>query len=328
MKKLLSLLFVVVLLFTVASCTINEKKDVKNVTIIQLVTHPALDKATEGIIAGLEEAGFKDGENIKIKIVNPQASTDTLDLMAETAVNEADIIFCVATPAAQAAKAKAEAVASDVPILFTAVTDGVASGIIPSNEHPGGNISGTSDLNPVKEQIAILHELNIDKVGFIYSSGEDNSKIQLNLAKKACQDFEFDMEVQEFPVTNAAQDLDLTLNAIIDAGLKAVYIPTDNVMASNMEHISDVLSAEGIITVGGEEGLVDSGATLTYGSVEYFSLGKVTGAMGARVLNGTNAGDLAVQYSPSTDLYVNVSKIHEFNLPVSAEFIEKATKTI
>ena len=327
MKKLLSLVFVLLLLVSIASCNVNEKS-VKKVTIIQLVTHPALDKATEGIVAGLEEAGFKDGENIKITIVNPQAEMDTLDLMAETAVREADIIFCVATPAAQAAKAKAEAIASDVPILFTAVTDAVESGIIPSNQHPGGNISGTSDLNQVKEQIAILHELDINKVGFIYSTGEDNSKIQLKLAKEACNSFDFEMGLQEFPVTNAAQDLDLTLSAIIGAGLKAVYIPTDNIMASNMEHIAEVLSAQGIITVGGEEAHVTNGATLTYGSVEYFSLGKLTGAMGAKVLNGTKAGDLAVQYSPSTDLFVNVSKIREFNLPVSEEFISKATKTI
>ncbi len=325
MKKLFLVLFFVLSMFTVASCDFG-KKDVKKVTIIQLASHEALGKATEGIIEGLKENGFKDGENIKVNVLNPQGNADTLAQMAEQAVLESDMIFCVATPAAQAVKTKAEELGSDVPILFTAVTDAAESGIIPSNEHPGGNITGTSDLNPVKAQVEMVKELGLSKFGFIYSSDEDNSIIQLNLAKSACRDLA--LELTEFSITNVGSDLDLVLNSITSSDLQAVYIPTDNKMSANVEHIADVLNNAGIVTIAGEESMVNKGATLTFGSVDYFSLGKETGLMGSLIFNGQKPGDLDVRYSPSTDLFVNKSAVVEFNLPVSEEFLNRATKII
>lgn len=326
MKKLFTFLFLGLFLFSLASCDFSVKDDKKVITIVQLLSHEALDKATEGIKAGLAEKGFVDGKNVKINVLNPQAKDDLLAQMAEQALLESDLIFCVATPAAQAVKEKALELGSNVPMLFTAVTDGVESGIIPSNEHPGGNISGTSDLNPVKEQVKLFKDLNINEFGFIYSSGEDNSIIQLNLAKKACNDL--GLSVREFSVTNAESDLELVLNSITSSGLKGVYIPTDNVMSANVAHIANVLNQAGIVTIAGEEAMVNNGATLTYGSVNYLSLGKATGFMGAKVLEGTKAGDLPVEYSPSTDLFINKSAVESFNLPVPQEFLNKATKTI
>lgn len=326
MKKLFAVLFVLLSMLTLASC--GNKGDKKDVFIIEYVTIGALDDAKDGIIEALADAGFKDGENIKITVLNPQAKSDTLAQMAEQAVGEADIIFCIATPVALAVKAEAEKQGSDVPILFTAVTDAVASGIVSSNKQPGGNISGTSDLNPVADQVALIDELGLDisEFGFLYTTGEPNSEIQLAAAKEAGKSF--GLSVRDFSVTTMSTDLDNTLSAIVAAGLKVVYIPTDNEVSSNMAHISEVLGQNGIITVCGEEGEINAGGTLTIGSVNYLGLGKLTGEMGAKVLNGTNVGTLDVGFWTSTELVVNTTEINKHALPVPAEIISKANKTI
>ena len=146
-KNLLTILLVFVSIFTLASC---DQDDKKTITIIQFVTADALDDACEGVIDKLAEAGFVDGENVNIIIQNPQGDASTLSLMAQTAVRDSDLIVAIATPVAIAVKAECEKQLSSVPVLFTAVTDPVSSGLVASNELPGGNITGTNDMNPVE----------------------------------------------------------------------------------------------------------------------------------------------------------------------------------
>ena len=324
MKKLFSFLLIGLFILMLSSCGSNKTQ----VYIIQFVSHDALDSATEGIKEALKDEGFVDGDNIKITILNPQAKSDTLAQMAEQAVNKADLIFCIATPVAQAVKAKAEEVGSNVPILFTAVTDAVATGIIDKNVQPGGNISGASDLNPVAMQVGLAKEIDstLAEIGFIYKTGEDNSEVQLQLAVEEAE--KLGMIVKPFTVTNVESDLDLTLSSIVSQGIKVLYLPTDNAIAENMTHIADFLNQNGIITIAGEEGMVKNGATLTIGSVNYLNLGKETGKMGAQVLNGTDVGTLDVFFWNSTDLFVNHTKINEFSLPVPDSLISSANQTI
>jgi len=324
MKKVFLFFMVAFLSLGLFSC--EGKTTKKQVFIIEYVSAPALDDAKDGIIEGLKAAGFVNGENIKITVLNPQAKADTLAQMAEQAVSEADLIFAIATPVALSVKAEAEKQGSDVPILFTAVTDAVESGILSSNTQPGGNISGTSDMNPVDEQIGLATRLNIDglKMGFIYTSGESNSQIQLALAKAAAS--VLGISLTDYAVTNVAQDLDITLTTIVEQGINVVYVPTDNEMNANMNHISEFLGQHGVITICGEDGQIEGGGTLTVGSVNYFELGKMTGDMGAKVLNGTKVGTLDVGFYSGTGITVNVTEINKYNLPVPQEIILGATK--
>ena len=203
MKKIIALLMVLVMTLGLAACGKDEGAadgKVLKIGVIQLVKHDALDRAYQGFVDELEKQGYVDGENIEIDYQvasNEQANCLTI---AESMVNDnKDLIFAIATPAAQAVASKTE----DIPILVSAVTDPADSGLIESNENPGRNLSGTSDLTPVAKQIELLKQIVPDakKIAVLYCSTESNSEIQLRLAKEAAA--ENDLEVVEASVSSS-----------------------------------------------------------------------------------------------------------------------------
>lgn len=319
--KLLVLCFILALCaFAGASC---KDSSLKEVYIIQFVSDNALDNACEGIIKGLEEKGFVDGKNIKITIQNPQTDSSALSQMAESAVNQADIIFCIATPVAQVVKNVCESKHADVPVLFTAVTDPVDSGIIADATNPGANISGTSDLNAVAEQIGLLKQINAEakKVGFIYTAGERNSEIQLEIAEEAVKSL--GLELVSESVTKA-DDFEPVVNSLIGSDIDALYIPTDNGVAAKMQFISNKCNPAGVITICGEVGQVLSGGTITYASVDYLELGNLTGKMGGDVLNGSDISKMPVGHFSKDSIIANKNSISEFKLPIPESILNKA----
>lgn len=325
MKKLFIALVMSILVLALGACSVNggKKENVKEVYIIEYVSVPALDDARDGIIAGLKEKGFEEGKNIKITVMNPEAEAAKLQQMAETAVQKADIIFCIATPVAQVVANEVEKQFSDVPVFFTAVTDPVASGIIENAQRPGKNVSGTNDLNPVGDQVALLKEINpsATKLGFIYTTGEHNSEIQLEMAREACASLGINVVAQS--ATNST-DVGQVLDSLIASGIDALYIPTDNGIASQMNLVSQKCGAAKIVTICGETGQLADGGIITIGSVNYFELGKMTGVMGANALNGANVAEMAVQSFSSDELVINKAKVAEFELDIPESLLNKA----
>ena len=144
-------------------------KKTVNVGIVQLVEHASLDAANKGFVDGLAANGFKEGENVVFDRQNAQADQSNLQNIAHRFVsNKVDLICAIATPAAQTAANATK----DIPVVSTAVTDYEAAKLVASNEKPGGNVTGTSDMNPIKEQLDLLLKLVPDAkvVGTIYSS--------------------------------------------------------------------------------------------------------------------------------------------------------------
>ncbi len=155
----------------------GEKKF--KIGINQLTEHPALDDARRGFEDGLKELGI----NAKINYQNAQGDIPTATTISQKFVkDEVDLIYAIATPAAQSAKQATK----DIPILFSAVTDPVAAQLIDSMENPGGNITGTSDESPMDKQLQLFKDLdkNINKIGIIYNTSEPNSQVQVEMAKE------------------------------------------------------------------------------------------------------------------------------------------------
>lgn len=321
-RKILVGCLVLVSVFVFGGC---GKKEKKVISIIQYVSATALDNAKDGIIEGLKAQGFVDGENVEITVYNPQAKADTLAQMCETAVKKSDLIFAIATPVAQALVNELDKQGSTVPVLFTAVTDPVASNIIKDAKTPGGCISGTSDINPVADQVKLLKEINpaATKLGFVYTAGENNSIIQLNMAKEAARSI--GVEIVDKACTNST-DLEQVVKSLISAGIDALYVPTDNDVASQMALLASLCNQAKVITICGEEGQVSDGGTITVGSVNYLELGKMTGKMGADVLNGGDISKMSVQYFTSTDYKVNFETVEEFGLAIPETVKAKAKK--
>ena len=224
MKKITKFTFALAALALAASMSFAAKKQkVIKIGAIQLVEHPALDASYKGFIDGLKEAGYEDGKNIKIIYENAQGEQANCVTIADKLVSQrCDLIFAIATPAAQAVANKTET----IPVLVTAVTDPKTAGLVESNEKPGTNVSGTSDLTPCMEQIKLLKKLVPDakKIGLLYCSSEENSKFQISIAKKACDMNGLKYVDATVSNTNEVQQVVQSLVGKVDA----IYSPTDN----------------------------------------------------------------------------------------------------
>ena len=282
--------------------------------VLQLVQHPALDKANEGFIAALDEAGIQYSADQQ----NAGGELSSAQLIAEKFVNDKeDLIFAIATPAAQSAAGVTE----DIPIVITAVTDPKESGLVESNEKPGGNITGTSDLTPVKEQIDLLKELVPDakKIGILYSTAEANSVIQVNLAKEAAK--ALGMEVVEYTVSNLSEIQSVVESMI--GSIDALYIPTDNTVASGMSTVTMITNENKIPVIGAESAHVDKGALATYG-IDYYELGKLTGKQAVAILKeGKNPADMPIEYLDKAKFKFSVNEETAKELGIDVSKIEK-----
>ena len=246
--------------------------------ICQLVQHDALDAATKGFKDALTEAF---GDAVTFDEQNAQGDSNTCSTIINSFVSDnVDLILANATPALQAAQAGT----NEIPILGTSVTEyGVALGIDGFDGTVGGNISGTSDLAPLDEQAAMLHELFPDakNVGLLYCSAEPNSQYQVDTVKAALEELGYSCEYYAFSDSN-----DLSTIATKAASESDVlYVPTDNTAASNTEIINNICQPAGIPVIAGEEGIC-SGCGVATLSISYYDLGVATGKMAVKILNG------------------------------------------
>ena len=320
MKKII-LLFVVVLS---AFCAVSCKKDNKTtVGILLTATHSALNDAKDGCIEALKANGYEDAEFV---VRNPEGDATTMNSMATELVRKSDIVLGVGTPAAVALQSARDAEELDVTILFTAVTDPVSAGLMDDVNKPT-DITGTNDMNPVADQVDLILELapGIKKLGVLYNVAETNSQVQAEMVK--AQAALKDVEVVVKTVSEAIEISAATTALIQTEKVEAIYIPTDNLMASNMPAIAAVSDELKVPTVCGEAGMVAAGGTITY-SINYKSLGYLTGEMAAKILSGTPCSEV-----PSTsvdasglEVAINDTSIQNIGIEVPQSIKDKLSK--
>lgn len=282
--------------------------------ITQIVSHPSLDAAREGFKQSLTEAGVQ----AEFEEQNAQGDQATATSIAQNFAGK-DLVLAIATPTAQAAAQ----VISDKPILFTAVTDPVAAGLVKTLEAPGANVTGTSDLNPVAEQIGLVKEIAPDaqSVGIVYSSGEVNSEVQVEMAQEAAQ--EQGLTVQTATVSNSGEVAQAANSLDVDA----FYIPTDNTVVSAIESVISAAESQQVPVVAGEGDSVRRGAMATYG-IDYTKLGAQTGQMAAQVLGGTDPASMPVQTQETPELVVNPAAAERAGVTLPAALVERADEVV
>lgn len=299
-------IFVVLLAITLVGGLLSgcgKRKDLIKIGINQLVSHEALDASYQGFVDALADSGYLDGENIKIDYQNAQNDPATLNTIATKLVNDgSDLILAIATPSAQAVANATR----DIPILVTAVTDPAGSDLVESNEAPGGNISGTSDLTPIKLQIQLLTKLvpEAKTIAILYSSSESNSKIQVEIAKEAAK--ELNLETVEATVSNT-NDIEQVVQSLVGK-VDAIYAPTDNTIASGMPTVAMVANPNGIPIICGEEGMVGKGGLATYG-INYYKLGWLTGKQAVRIIkDDAKPATMPIEYLPEDEYTVTINE--------------------
>ncbi|OFV70362.1 ABC transporter substrate-binding protein [Acetobacterium wieringae] len=316
-KKLMAVLAVAAVVALGAGCSsMATKNDSKSATIgiVQYVDHVALDAAREGFVTALADNGYTDGDKITLDVQNAQGDQSNLSTISDRFVsNKVDMVLAIATPAAQAIAGKT----TEIPILGTAITDYEAARLVSSNEAPGGNVSGTTDMNPIKEQIDLLVKLvpTAKTVGVLYTSSEDNSVIQAKIAKEAIE--KLGLKYVEVTVTNS-NDVQQATRSIVSQ-CDAIYIPTDNVFASAMPQVQSITSQSKTPVICGEAGMVESGGLATLG-ISYSDLGYQTGLMAVKILKGeAEPATMPIESATKFEYAINGAVAQEIGLTIPAD---------
>jgi len=295
----------------------------KNVTvgIIQYMDHVALDAAREGFVEALKDNGYVDGENLTLDVQNAQGDQSNLSTISDRFVsNNVDLVLAIATPAAQSIAGKT----TEIPVLATAVTDFEAAKLVDSNEAPGGNVSGTTDMNPIKEQIDLLVKLapEAKTVGVLYTSSEDNSIVQARIAQEAIESL--GLNYVEVTVTNS-NDVQQATQSIVEK-CDAIYIPTDNTFASAMPVVHGVTSQSKTPVICGESGMVNNGGLATLG-INYKDLGYQTGLMAVKILKGeAEPATMPIESAAKFDFAINGTVAEEIGIEIPADLQEYVIK--
>lgn len=299
-KILVGLLILVMAVGLLSAC---GKKGAFKIGVNQLVPHAALDASYDGFIDALKDEEYIDGENIVIDYQNAQNDQTTLNTIATKHVNDGcDLILAISTPSALATLNATK----DIPILVTAVTDPADSGLVESNEAPGGNLSGTSDLTPVKLQIELIKKLipTAETIGVLYSSSESNSKIQVEMAIEAAE--ELNLKVVEATVSST-NDIEQVVQSLVGR-VDVIYAPTDNTIASGMPTVAMVANPNGIPIICGEEGMVSKGGLATYG-IDYYKLGWMTGKQAIKIIKGeASTATMPIEYLPDEEFSLTINE--------------------
>lgn len=308
----------------IAGCGGGEKKTedgkkMYKVGIVQLVEHNALDAANKGFVDGLKKRGYEEGKNIEIDRQNAQADQSNLANISQRFIsNKSNLICAIATPAAQTVANATK----DIPIVGTAITDYESAKLVKSNAKPGGNVTGTSDMNPVKEQIDLLMKLcpNAKTVGVIYCSSEVNSEVQVKAMKAYAETKGLKVETATISTVNDIQQAAQSLIGKVDA----FYAPTDNVLASAMPTLLSVTDPAKKPVICGEENMVKAGGLATYG-IDYYKLGLQTGDMGADILDGKKKpADMPIQTAKDLKASVNKKNADALGIKIPDDVMKSA----
>lgn len=314
--------FLALLSGLVLSTTASAAPESKHVAITQIVEHPALDAVRKGVKDVLSEKGWVAGENLKWDYQSAQGNTATAAQIAKKfAGDQPDAIVAIATPSAQAVAASARA----SKIIFSAVTDPVAAKLVKAWDEPGKNITGVSDLTPIYKHLAMVKEVlpKAKKVGVIYNPGEANSVSLVNLIKANAPMLGLTIVEAASPKSADVQTATRSLMGKVDA----IYLPTDNTVISAIEGVVKIAEQANIPLFAGDTDSVKRGAVAALG-FNYYEVGRQTGEMLAKVLQGSRPKDLPVEGIDKTELFVNPKAAERMGISLDDAFVAKAKEVI
>lgn len=302
---------------TASSGTDGGEDGTYTIGVVQYATHPSLDNCYEGFLKGLADEGFVEGENLTIDFQNAQGDTANCDLMAKTMVtSRVDLLAGIATPAVMSEYSAAKS--SDIPIVFTAVSDPVSAGLVQSIEQPGSNCTGTSDVLPLEKQVKMIRAFLPDatKIGVIYTTSEPNSVSHLEKLQGIAADNGF--EVIAVGVTNSSEVASAAAS-VVAQGADCINNFTDNNVVDNLSAVIKAANDGGIPVFGSEIEQVKNGC-LASESIDYVALGEQTGRIAARILSGEDASTMPVEEVEDATPVYNSEVLEALGLTLPADY--------
>ncbi|MDQ7782285.1 MAG: ABC transporter substrate-binding protein [Desulfomonilaceae bacterium] len=293
------------------------------VGISQIVEHPALDAARKGFIDELAATGYVEGKNIEFDYKNAQNNRPVSGQIARKFVGDkVDLILAISTPSAQ----DAAAAAKEIPILFAAVTDPVSAGLVKSLDAPGGNVSGTMDKSPVAAQLDLILEIlpNVKRLGTVYNPGETNSAVSVNELQQEADTRGIELIKASATSSSAVRPAGESLVGKVDA----IHVPTDNTVVLALESVVKVAQDNKIPLFAADVDSVARGAIAAL-AVDYYKLGRQTGAMAAKVLEKkARISELPVEYQKELQLHINPGQAEKMGVTLPDSVLKRAAKVI
>lgn len=328
-KEILSLLVVAPLLIT-SSLTSCSDENVITIGILKQATHTALNLAEEGFKSVIEEHGEINGKTVEFSVQNPEGDLNILQTMASSLALSSDLLFGIGTDSTLGLKREVEKSGSEKPILFSAVTNPVFSGILENEDEPEANITGSSDMGPIKEAIDLLKthfDDKIEKVGIAYNASETNSHEQKDIAKEAIEANGWEVAEVSFTSVNETRT---NISSLLNQGVDAIFLPTDNLISSSLNEVKAAIDASTNkpIVVCGEDNQTKVTGLFSLG-VDYFALGESTGEMAIDILSGNKEiKEIPVHYQTDCLLTVNETLAEEWGITLPDSLLNKADERI
>ncbi len=312
-----------------AGCGGNKNSDseeqVYKIGINQFADHGSLDNCREGFIEGLRQSGFVEGENVEFSYEN--ANTDpgiAAQIAGNQVANGVDLICAIATPAAQASYNAAEP--KGIPVIYTAISDPVAAGLATEENGAGLAVTGTSDLLPLDEQVAMIRQLmpEAKTIGVLYTTSEENSISNIARLEEIVKEYDFTLVTKGI---SAPADIPMAADAILNQ-VDCLTNLTDNTVVNSLSVILDKANAKGIPVFGSEVEQVKLGCAAA-ANIDYYKLGIMTGKMAAEVLNGQDITTIPYETITDNEIVVNSEVLANFGLtvPEGMEVLEASEVT-
>ena len=315
-RKLLAPLLVVGILLTslisLHQLKADKKKDGFGIGISPLITHQSLDAIREGCVDELAKQGYVEGKNIEIDLQNAQGEQRNLKTISQQLAESSDVVLAIATPSAQSLANTTQT----TPVIFSAVTDPVSAKLVESREHPGGNVTGTSDQSSdaISTQINLIKKVlpKAKTIGILYTQSEPNSVVQKDEAKRLLEEKGFTVVEKTILDSNNVKAAAESLMAEVDM----VFVPTDNIISSTMETVKQVSIKHKVPVFGGSTEMIAVGGLYNYGT-NYEELGRQTARMLIRVLKGEKPENIAVELPEKLELHTNQEMADALGIDIS-----------
>ena len=328
-KKLLSLLLSLVMILMTAcgaqstGSTATGAQKMITIGIGQFAEHPSLDNCRKGFVEGLKEEGFVEGQNVTYKYENAQTDGSIANQIYTNFVNnKVDMLMAIATPMAQAAYGLARD--TEIPVIYTAITDPVAAELANENGTPVGNCTGTSDRLPVDQQLALIKEMypNCKNLGILYTTSEVNSLSSIDEYKFYAT--KYDIEIKTVAI-NESSDMPMACDNILNR-VDVMTNVTDNTVVASLPILLSKAKEKNIPVFGSEIEQVKLGCVACMG-LDYVELGKQTGRMAAKILRGEKkAKDINYEVIEDASLYLNENVVKDLGLELTEDLKKRATE--
>lgn len=324
MKRLIATI-IALFAFLIVDFTIENNQSASQnkqatVGILQTMSHPALDQIHRGIIRGLKDEGYREGKNIKIDFQNAQGDQSNLKSMSDRFIHEnAAVTIGIATPAVQSLANES----GKTPVIMGAVSDPLSTHLVKTLKHPGGKVTGVQDMQPINAQLKLIQAImpRLKTIGVIYTSSDDSSVSEYREFRSLAKARGISVRAYSVTSTNDIEQVAQTMAAKV----QAVYVPTDNTVASGIATLLKATNAAKIPVFPAADTMVNSGGLATR-AVSQFDMGVLTGRMAGQVLKEKNPADMSVQKVTKYETVINLKAAKDLGITIPQRLIQAAQK--